>query len=116
MGASIKNLGQVHDPFMIIDTCTVLVRQFGGPRYASAKVDICTGAGVRALFDRYQPDFVLNLAAESYVDRSIDGRRYGFRLLHVSTDEVCVTLEPEGLFMESTPYCRSGTRDLRSSE
>src|SRR5580658_3795619 len=105
----------------------------GHPRHAFAKVDICNGAGVRALFDRHQPDFVMNLAAESHVDRSIDGpgefietntvgtfvllqealhywrtlaapRRAGFRLLHVSTDEVYGTLGPEGLFTESTPY------------
>jgi dTDP-glucose 4,6-dehydratase len=105
----------------------------GHPRYAFAKVDICNGAAVRALFDRHQPDFVMNLAAESHVDRSIDGpgefiqtnivgtfvllqealrywrnlaatRRDGFRLLHVSTDEVYGTLGLDGLFTESTPY------------
>jgi dTDP-glucose 4,6-dehydratase len=105
----------------------------GHPRYAFAKVDICDGAAVRALFDRHQPDFVMNLAAESHVDRSIDGpgefiqtnivgtfvllqealrywrslaatRRDGFRLLHVSTDEVYGTLGLDGLFTESTPY------------
>jgi dTDP-glucose 4,6-dehydratase len=105
----------------------------GHPRYAFAKVDICNGAALRALFDRHQPDFVMNLAAESHVDRSIDGpgefiqtnivgtfvllqealrywrnlappRRDGFRLLHISTDEVYGTLGPEGLFTETTPY------------
>jgi dTDP-glucose 4,6-dehydratase len=105
----------------------------GHPRYAFAKVDICSAAGLRALFDRHQPHFVMNLAAESHVDRSIDGpgefiqtnivgtfvllqetlrywrglgpaRRAAFRLLHVSTDEVYGTLGPEGAFTESTAY------------
>src|SRR5580704_14583186 len=89
----------------------------GNPRYALAKVDICNGSELRALFERYRPDAIMNLAAESHVDRSIDGpgefiqtnvvgtftllqealrywrglqlgRRDAFRLLHVSTDEV----------------------------
>jgi dTDP-glucose 4,6-dehydratase len=105
----------------------------GHPRYAFARVDICNAADLCALFDQYQPHFVINLAAESHVDRSIDGpnefiqtnivgtfvllqealrywrgldpgRRAGFRLLHVSTDEVYGTLGAEGLFTESTPY------------
>jgi dTDP-glucose 4,6-dehydratase len=102
-------------------------------RYAFAKVDICHGMQLRALFDRHQPDAVMNLAAESHVDRSIDGpgefiqtnivgtftllqealrywrslgarRRAAFRLLHVSTDEVYGSLPKQGLFTETTPY------------
>ena len=105
----------------------------GNPRYAFAKVDICDGPALRALFDRYQPHGIMNLAAESHVDRSIDGpaefirtnvvgtftllqealrfwrgleppRRNGFRLLHVSTDEVYGSLGPAGLFTETTAY------------
>jgi dTDP-glucose 4,6-dehydratase len=105
----------------------------GNPRYAFAKVDICDGPALHALFDRYQPHAVMNLAAESHVDRSIDGpgefirtnvvgtftllqealrywrglepaRRNVFRLLHVSTDEVYGSLGPEGLFTEATAY------------
>jgi dTDP-glucose 4,6-dehydratase len=45
----------------------------GNSRYAFAKVDICNGQELRTLFERYQPDAVMNLAAESHVDRSIDG-------------------------------------------
>src|SRR5262249_19753199 len=89
----------------------------GNPRYGFAQVDIADAPAMRILFDRYQPDAVMNLAAESHVDRSIDGpgefihtniigtftllqealrhwrrmephRRASFRLLHVSTDEV----------------------------
>ncbi len=103
------------------------------PRYAFAKVDICDGPALRALFDRYQPHGVMNLAAESHVDRSIDGpgefirtnvvgtftllqealrywrgleavRRDAFRFLHVSTDEVYGSLGAEGLFTETTAY------------
>src|SRR5215475_9007407 len=44
----------------------------GNPRYALAKVDICNGADLRALFDRHRPRAVMNLAAETHVDRSID--------------------------------------------
>ncbi len=105
----------------------------GHQRYAFAKVDICNGAELRALFDRYRPDAVMNLAAESHVDRSIDGpaefiqtnvvgtftllqealrywrtlepaRRDRFRLLHISTDEVFGTLGAEGMFTETTAY------------
>jgi dTDP-glucose 4,6-dehydratase len=113
------------------------IQQAGGhERYAFAKVDICNGADLRVLFERHQPDAVMNLAAESHVDRSIDGpvdfiqtnivgtftllqealhywrrlppaRRSDFRLLHVSTDEVYGTLGTEGLFTESTAYAPS---------
>lgn len=105
----------------------------GNMRYAFAKVDICEGPALRALFDRYQPQAVLNLAAESHVDRSIDGpaefirtnvvgtftllqealrywrgqnaqSRGAFRLLHVSTDEVYGSLDAEGCFTETTAY------------
>ena len=105
------------------------IRATPSPRSTSA-----TPPPLRALFDRYQPDCVMNLAAESHVDRSIDGpgefiqtnivgtftllqealrywrslagpRRDGFRLLHVSTDEVYGSLGPEGLFTESTRLC-----------
>ncbi len=105
----------------------------GNPRYAFAKVDICDGPALRALFDRYQPHGIMNLAAESHVDRSIDGpgefirtnvvgtftllqealrywhglepaRRETFRFLHVSTDEVYGSLGSEGFFTETTAY------------
>jgi dTDP-glucose 4,6-dehydratase len=105
----------------------------GHSRYAFAQVDICDGPALRALFDRYKPDAVMNLAAESHVDRSIDGpgefiqtnvvgtftllqealrywgeletdRAASFRFLHVSTDEVYGSLGTEGLFTEQTAY------------
>ena len=110
------------------------IPQAGGhPRYAFAQADICDGPALRRLFDAYSPDAVMNLAAESHVDRSIDGpgafihtnivgtftllqealrywrglpepRAAAFRFLHVSTDEVYGSLGPEGLFTETTPY------------
>jgi dTDP-glucose 4,6-dehydratase len=101
-------------------------------RYRFAQVDIADAEGVRGVFDRYEPVGVLHLAAESHVDRSIDGPgefvqtnvvgtytllqealRYwrarasttpGFRFLHVSTDEVYGSLGPTGHFTETTPY------------
>ncbi|HEX9950155.1 MAG TPA: dTDP-glucose 4,6-dehydratase [Rubricoccaceae bacterium] len=98
-------------------------------RYAFEPVDICDAAEVARLFEQYRPDGVIHLAAESHVDRSIDGpaafvqtnvvgtftlldaaRRYAagrddaFRFLHVSTDEVYGTLGATGLFTEETPY------------
>jgi dTDP-glucose 4,6-dehydratase len=88
---------------------------------------------VRSLLDEHQPDGIVNFAAESHVDRSIDGpltfvetnvlatcrfleevrgyhaalpthRRDAFRFLHVSTDEVYGSLGDTGLFTETTPY------------
>ena len=99
----------------------------GHQRYRFAQVDICNGPALRELFDQYQPQYVMNLAAESHVDRSIDGpaefiqtnivgtftllqealrywrrarsRRPGqFRFHHISTDEVYGTLGADGLF------------------
>jgi dTDP-glucose 4,6-dehydratase len=105
----------------------------GHARYAFAHVDICDEAALRSLFDRYAPQAVMNLAAESHVDRSIDGpanfirtniggtfallqealrfwrgqespSRGSFRFLHVSTDEVYGSLGADGLFTETTAY------------
>jgi dTDP-glucose 4,6-dehydratase len=105
----------------------------GHGRYAFAKVDICDELALRNLFNQYQPQAVMNLAAESHVDRSIDGPsnfirtnvlgaytllqevlrywqglksplRGSFRFLHVSTDEVYGSLGTEGLFTETTAY------------
>ncbi|WP_314959440.1 dTDP-glucose 4,6-dehydratase [Bradyrhizobium cosmicum] len=105
----------------------------GNPRYAFEKQCICEAPSLRKLFERYQPDAVMNLAAESHVDRSIDGpgefiqtnivgtftllqealrywkgmsadRRSRFRFLHVSTDEVFGSLGKDGYFTETTAY------------
>jgi dTDP-glucose 4,6-dehydratase len=103
------------------------------PRYRFVKADICDEARISELFAETVPDAVMNLAAESHVDRSITGsrsfietnivgtytlleaaRRYwsglsdeakdDFRFLHVSTDEVYGSLGADGFFTESTPY------------
>jgi len=102
------------------------------PRYRFSRTDICDRAAVAAIFSIFQPDAVMHLAAESHVDRSIDGpaefistniigtyvllevalahwgklgaRAQGFRFLHVSTDEVYGALTGEGCFTEETRY------------
>ena len=106
-------------------------------RYRFEKVDICDRVEVERVFREYRPDVVMHLAAESHVDRSIDGpaafietnivgtytllevaRQYWldlgppqkdrFRFHHISTDEVYGDLEgPEDLFVETTPYAPS---------
>src|SRR5215470_4368787 len=45
----------------------------GNSQYHFARVDICDGPALRQVFDRFRPRYVMNLAAESHVDRSIDG-------------------------------------------
>jgi dTDP-glucose 4,6-dehydratase len=98
--------------------------------YTFERVDIADPDAVRGLFVTYQPAAVLHLAAESHVDRSIDGPaefihtnvvgtftmlqealRYtrensvaDFRFVHVSTDEVFGSLAEHGKFAEDTPY------------
>ncbi|MDR6140239.1 dTDP-glucose 4,6-dehydratase [Pseudoxanthomonas sp. SORGH_AS 997] len=105
----------------------------GNPGHVFVRGDIGDGALVSALLVEHQPDAVLNFAAESHVDRSIDGpgafiqtnvvgtlglleavrdywkglpaeRAEAFRFLHVSTDEVYGTLGETGKFTEETPY------------
>jgi dTDP-glucose 4,6-dehydratase len=105
----------------------------GHSRYRLEEVDICDAAETRKLFRQHQPDAVINLAAESHVDRSIDGpsafvqtnlvgtftlleaalqywraldqnHRDKFRFVHVSTDEVFGSLARNGLFSENSPY------------
>ena len=107
------------------------------PRYAFEQVDICNRAELDRVFAAHRPDAVMHLAAESHVDRSIDGpaafietnivgsyvllesaRQYwqsldgegkaAFRFHHISTDEVYGDLEgPLDLFTEQTPYAPS---------
>jgi dTDP-glucose 4,6-dehydratase len=107
------------------------------PRYAFEQVDICDRAALDQVFAEHQPDRIMHLAAESHVDRSIDGpaafietnivgtymlleaarqywlgldeaRKTAFRFHHISTDEVYGDLEgPQDLFLETTPYAPS---------
>ena len=106
----------------------------GSDRYAFEQVDICDRAELDRIFSRYKPGVVMHLAAESHVDRSIDGpiafiqtnivgtytlleaaRHYWkgledkcrkvFRFHHISTDEVYGDLKgAEDLFTETTSY------------
>ena len=107
------------------------------PRYQFAQIDICDKAKMQQIFDEYQPDVVMNLAAETHVDRSIDSpdsflqtnifgtynlleisrhywqklsdkRQEKFRFHHISTDEVFGDLnDTDALFTEKTPYAPS---------
>lgn len=101
------------------------------PLYAFEEADIRDAAALDRVFAEHSPDAVMHLAAESHVDRSIDGpgtfietnvtgtytlleaaRKYwvgqgrpeGFRFHHISTDEVFGSLGPTGKFTEETPY------------
>jgi dTDP-glucose 4,6-dehydratase len=103
------------------------------PRHSLVRGDICDGALLAQLFAEHRPTAVLHLAAESHVDRSIDGpaafvqtnvvgtctlleatrnywselsaaAREQFRFLHVSTDEVYGSLGENGAFVETTAY------------
>ena len=103
------------------------------PRYSFKKADICDGRAIRQIFDDFRPDVIMHLAAESHVDRSIDGPsafietnvvgtfvlleaardhwqkstpadKERFRFHHISTDEVFGSLGPEGYFYETSPY------------
>ncbi|MDB9733860.1 dTDP-glucose 4,6-dehydratase [Porticoccaceae bacterium] len=106
-------------------------------RYEFEKVDICDATEIKRVFNKWQPEIVMHLAAESHVDRSIDGpaefiqtniigtyvlleeaRHYWsklnidkkdhFRFHHVSTDEVYGDLkDTDELFTEDTPYAPS---------
>ncbi len=102
-------------------------------RYQFVQADICDGAAVRAALTEFRPEVVTHLAAESHVDRSIDGpgtfiqtnvvgtfsmlsevlaywkgldaaAREAFRFHHISTDEVFGSLGDDGFFTETTAY------------
>ena len=111
-----------------------LIDVASNPRYQLEQVDIVNGTEVARLFQRYRPEWVFHLAAESHVDRSIDGpgefiqtnivgtyhllhhalnhfnqlslnQQDAFRFLHVSTDEVYGSLSMDATpFHEKTPY------------
>ncbi|WP_404335699.1 dTDP-glucose 4,6-dehydratase [Sphingomonas sp. MMS12-HWE2-04] len=105
----------------------------GSERYRFVQGDVCDANEVSAAISTFQPDIITHLAAESHVDRSIDGpdtfiqtnlvgtytmlsqacaywsgldgpRMGRFRFHHISTDEVYGSLSPTGLFTEDTPY------------
>ncbi|WP_192878419.1 dTDP-glucose 4,6-dehydratase [Limnobaculum parvum] len=131
------------DSVLVVDKLTYagnldsLVEVSDSDRYSFEQVDICDRAALDRIFAQYQPDLVMHLAAESHVDRSIDGpaafietnivgtytlleaaRHYwmgldtalkqAFRFHHISTDEVYGDLHgTTDLFTETTPYAPS---------
>ncbi len=110
-----------------------LAEALDNPRHHFEQVDICDSDAINELFSKYQPHAIMHLAAESHVDRSIEGpaafietnivgtytlleaarqywstldgdKRDQFRFHHISTDEVYGTLGADGLFTEETAY------------
>ena len=142
--AVVRNIiGNTPDSVCVVDKLTYagnlesLAPVAASPRYRFEKVDICDKAELDRVFADFRPTHVMHLAAESHVDRSIDGpgefirtnivgtytlleaaRKYfntlddagkqAFRFHHISTDEVYGDLEgPEDFFRETTPYAPS---------
>ncbi|MGI9316809.1 MAG: dTDP-glucose 4,6-dehydratase [bacterium] len=138
--AVIRHLLEISDSEVVnIDKLTyagnleTLENEASDVRYHFEHIDICDASAVNAVFVKYQPSAIMHLAAESHVDRSIDGpaefiqtnivgtynlleaaRKYlddiseddrkRFRFHHISTDEVFGSLGHEGLFTEESPY------------
>jgi len=121
------------DKLTYAGTLTTVERVADSDRYQFVQGDICDADAVRNAITGFKPDIITHLAAESHVDRSIDGpgafvqtnvvgtytmlaeaRAYwlglddaakaAFRFHHISTDEVYGTLGDTGLFTEETPY------------
>ncbi|MXP62980.1 dTDP-glucose 4,6-dehydratase [Roseomonas sp. M0104] len=121
------------DKLTYAGTLTSLAPVAEAPNHRFVRGDIADVALLEPLFAEFDPDVVVHLAAESHVDRSIDGpgafiqtnlvgtftllqaalrhwrglaepRKAAFRFHHVSTDEVYGSLGAEGLFTETTPY------------
>jgi len=132
-------LDHTDDRLVVVDKLTYagsllnLASALQHPRMTFVHADIADRSAMAEVFHASRPDAVLNLAAETHVDRSIDGprvfidtniigtfvlleasrellaelpagRQPAFRFLHVSTDEVYGTLGPNGLFSEETAY------------
>jgi dTDP-glucose 4,6-dehydratase len=132
-------IGQTQHEALVYDKLTYaanlasLQTAMGDARFSFVRADICDPAAVCAALDRFRPLWVMNLAAESHVDRSIDGpaafiqtnvvgtsvllqacldywrrldqaERAQFRFHHISTDEVFGSLGADGLFCEESPY------------
>lgn len=121
------------DKLTYAGTLSTVERVADSGRYSFVQGDICDADAVRSAIEAFQPDVITHLAAESHVDRSIDGpgafiqtnvvgtytmlaearaywlsldedARKAFRFHHISTDEVYGTLGDTGLFTEDTPY------------
>ncbi|WP_375396533.1 dTDP-glucose 4,6-dehydratase [uncultured Sphingomonas sp.] len=121
------------DKLTYAGTLSTVERVAVSDRYRFVRGDICDAEAVRAAITGFRPDVITHLAAESHVDRSIDGpgafiqtnvvgtftmlsearsfwqsldedARKAFRFHHISTDEVYGSLGDTGLFTEDTPY------------
>ncbi|OOG63076.1 dTDP-glucose 4,6-dehydratase [Sinorhizobium sp. A49] len=121
------------DKLTYAGTLTSLATVSSSPRYQFKQGDVCDERAVGAAIGDFQPDVITHLAAESHVDRSIDGpgafiqtnivgtytlltkalgywrgldeaRQKSFRFHHISTDEVFGSLSDTGFFTETTPY------------
>lgn len=121
------------DKLTYAGTLSTVERVAGSDRYRFVRGDICDAEAVRAAIAGFRPHIITHLAAESHVDRSIDGpgafvqtnlvgtfvmlsearaywqdlagdTRDAFRFHHISTDEVYGSLGEDGLFSEDTPY------------
>ena len=133
-------INQTEDSVINIDKLTYAASQSAlkevenNPSYAFEKADICDLKAIESVFEKYQPDSVMHLAAESHVDRSITGaadfiqtnivgtytllevaknywhtldeaKKSAFRFHHISTDEVYGDLSfSEPAFTEYSPY------------
>jgi len=141
IGSNLVQHALIHtaDRLVVVDKLTYagsllnLEQPLKDPRVSFVRADIADRAMMTRVFAEERPDAVLNLAAETHVDRSIDSPRAfvdtnivgtfvlleaarhfvatlspagrdGFRFLHVSTDEVYGTLGSSGQFSEETPY------------
>jgi dTDP-glucose 4,6-dehydratase len=141
IGANLVELAlrTTSSPIVVVDKLTYASNRhavdgiLSDERVTFVRADIAHAQAMGELFRRHQPTAVLNLAAETHVDRSIDSPRAfietnvvgtfvlletarqhirslapeeaaRFRFLHVSTDEVFGTLGPEGRFSETSPY------------
>jgi dTDP-glucose 4,6-dehydratase len=131
----LRNTGHevlVVDKLTYAGTLASLATVRGDARYHFYCADICDQTSIARIFSEFNPDAVMHLAAESHVDRSIDGpadfvqtnvvgtyalldaalahwralgaRAKQFRFLHVSTDEVFGALDDDGQFTETTRY------------
>lgn len=123
----------VFDKLTYAGSTTSLASVAKHPNYRFVQADICDRAAVDRALEDFRPDAIMNLAAETHVDRSIDGPaafantnvlgtvtllesatrywksldeagRAAFRFHHISTDEVFGSLGPEGAFTETTAY------------
>ncbi len=121
------------DKLTYAGTKTSVAEVASNPRYSFLQADICDGEAMAAAITGFRPDAITHLAAESHVDRSIDGpgafiqtnvlgtftmlsaalaywrtlpeaQKAAFRFHHISTDEVYGSLGDEGLFTETTSY------------